>query len=150
MKRINSNNASANTIGNFYRTRLAESAPPDYVLNQEILSFLGEINKHIEPLLSGGIDEGNANVLDNMIDDIAKRAANDIEQQYATHVNLIKRLDASREGDMRESELRLKDLRQGLSETEARIEVLKRYRNRTIGAGQGRHADIQRIDLLAS
>ena len=57
------------------------------------------IDKYLESLFKGEIDDGNGDVLDNLICDMARQAEKDLDLQRTQHRDTIKSLDLRNQGD---------------------------------------------------
>ena len=107
--------------GEFSRTRLAEHSPVDYYFD-DLFAFRGELDGYVQSILKkNNIDAGNQNFLDNLIEDVVNQTVSDVQKQHAQNTGLIFDLDSSRQGDQRDTELRLEDLKRDLQSTEARL-----------------------------
>lgn len=61
----------------------------DYLLYEPLVSFQGEIDSYLEKLFAGDIDEGNGDVLDNMISDLVRQAEEYLKRQRTEHRDVI-------------------------------------------------------------
>lgn len=61
----------------------------DYMLYEPLVKFKEEIDGYLEKLFSGDIDEGNGDVLDNMISDLVRQAEQYLKRQQTEHKDLI-------------------------------------------------------------
>ena len=61
----------------------------DYLLYEPLVSFRGEIDGYLERLFAGDLDEGNGDVLDNMIADLVRQAEECLKRQRTEHKDAI-------------------------------------------------------------
>ena len=71
----------------------------DYRPYAPFSDFRGGLDGYLEKLLAGEIDDGNGDVLDNLIGDMARQALLDLEKQRADHQDYLRSLDARTVGD---------------------------------------------------
>lgn len=99
----------------------------DYVINDELLTFervidyeLGELNNN------AAIDEGNADVLDQLIEDVANRALKEIARQKAEHEISIAGLGTRYIADPIQFQRNYEDMKEQLKELDEECDDLKR------------------------
>lgn len=63
------------------------------------VEFISAIDGYLERLFQGEIDDGNGDVLDNMICDMARQAEKDLDKQHIEHGDTIKSFDIRNQGD---------------------------------------------------
>lgn len=76
----------------FYRTISYQMYYPFAIYTQNLNSYLAR-------LFQGKIDDGNGDVLDNLICDMARQAERDLDKQLTEHGDVIKALAIRNEGD---------------------------------------------------
>jgi hypothetical protein len=87
--------------------------------------FTPEINSHLDKLFQGEIDDGNGDVLDNMICDMARQAEKDLDKQRTEHGDIIKSFDIRNRGDRTAFEHELTLLQSELLENEQQTAEIK-------------------------
>ena len=71
----------------------------DYRPYAPFSAFRQELDGYLEKLLAGEIDDGNGDVLDNLIGDMARQALLDLEKQRADHQDNLRSLEVRTVGD---------------------------------------------------
>lgn len=97
----------------FESYRTVEYRPYDKLKEDKMIPRLDE---HLKKLLSGEVDEGNADLLDAILFDSAREALPDLGRQHYDHMDTIHRLIIRREAD-REDIRRIRDNRAAEYET---------------------------------
>ena len=105
----------------FSKVPYAGLHPKDYLIQNRLYEFRAELDNHIKNLFKGDIDAGNATTLDNLIDDIAVLAAEDLNRQRAEHRRLIWDLKIRYSGDERDAIQKLEDFRKELEAVEKEL-----------------------------
>lgn len=105
----------------FSKVPYAGLHPKDYQIQNRLYEFRAELDDHIKSLFEGDIDAGNATALDNLIDDIAVLAAEDLNRQHAEHRRLIRDLQIRYSGDERDAIQKLEDYKKELEATEKEL-----------------------------
>ena len=73
--------------------------PVEYKINEYFLTGLvAELDSYLDRLFAGEIDDGNGDVLDNIICDYAARAVRDVSEQKVHHEDLIVNMYHQAEG----------------------------------------------------
>ncbi len=89
-----------------------------------------ELDRRLDALFSGDIDEGNANVLDGLVFDVVRQARADLDRQLASHRDMIASLGLRPAGDSAQFTQQLgylkEDLKQNLEEQAVVIKLLRR------------------------
>lgn len=85
------------SILGFVSYRTAEYRPY-HKLSEEVM--LPMLDEHLAKLLSGEIDEGNADMLDGLIFGMAREAQSDLNRQHFDHGDMLRQLDIRRLADM--------------------------------------------------
>ena len=94
--------------------------------------FRKELDGYLEKLFAGEIDDGNGDVLDNLIVDIARQAQFDLEKQRADHQDNLRNLQLRTVGDRSQFLEARKTLAVDLDDNLIEQEALKkRLRNQT-------------------
>lgn len=75
--------------------------PVNYEVCKPFKEYKTEIDGYLEKLFKGEIDDGNGDVLDNMIMDMARQAEKSLVNQRAEHRDMIKSLDIRAKSDRR-------------------------------------------------
>lgn len=104
--------------------------PVGYVPLKEFMEFQKIIDEHLNALFAGNIDDGNGDVLDNLIRDITCKAAEDLALQKVKHNNTIHDLVRRVEGDrdvFDDEQAKLKTL---LSENDERLKQIGKKINK--------------------
>lgn len=71
----------------------------DYRPYAPFTAFRGDLDGYLEKLLAGEIDDGNGDVLDNLIRDMTCMALQDLEKQRADHQDNLRNLELRAAGD---------------------------------------------------
>lgn len=71
----------------------------DYRPFAPFTEFRKELDGYLEKLFAGEIDDGNGDVLDNMIGDMARQALLDLDRQRADHQDNLRNLELRTVGD---------------------------------------------------
>ena len=107
---------------------------------EPFVNFTADIDNYLERLFEGEIDDGNGNVLDNIICDMARQAEEHLKRQHTEHRDTIKSFDIRNKGDktafMNERIL----LQAEIEDTEQQIEEVKRRMKRDKFVGGEKHA----------
>ena len=112
-------------------------SPKDYQIKPSLFAFQAVLDQHLEIFFKGEIDEFNSSVLDNLLNDIATGAVEDINLQFIEHMQLIRNLGAKWEGDYREAQLKLEDYKAEFATTEATLdEARAKFKAINTGAKQ--------------
>jgi len=101
------------------------------------------IDSYLSKLFQGEIDDGNGDVLDNMICDMARQAEKDLERQHTEHGDIIHSFGIRAQGDRRAFAHERDLLQRTLEETEQHLaEVSGRMRRDEFSGGEkhGREA----------
>lgn len=77
------------------------------------------LDRHLETLLSGEVDDGNGDLLDGIILAAAREAAPDLVRQRHDHTEALRRLNARRSSDREDFARILEQRRQELAALEA-------------------------------
>ena len=105
---------------------------------EPFISFKPEIDGYLERLLQGEIDDGNGDVLDNLINDMARQAEKDLDKQRTEHGDTIKSFDIRNQGDKRAVKHELDLLQSEIGENEQQLADIKTRLNKDkfIGGNQ--------------
>ncbi len=90
----------------------------NYIVDQAFLEFKDEIDAYLDKLFGGDIDDGNGDVLDSLITDVARIAEEKLLQQRTEHRDTIKSFDIRMQGDILAFEKHLENLKEKLADTE--------------------------------
>lgn len=88
--------------------------PTNYKVFEPFMEYKSEIDGYLEKLFNGEIDDGNGDVLDNMIMDMARQAEKSLAKQHTEHGDIIKSFDIRAKSDRIAFEDELKLLRDRL------------------------------------
>ena len=117
-------------IGTYFRGRVpfGNSRPVDYEEYEPFVSFKPIIDGYLEKLFAAGsaLDEGNKDVVDPLIADMATKAEQHLEQQRIDHANSLNAFNTRRGGDKRAFERELETLREALAQNEKDLEDIQR------------------------
>lgn len=95
------------------------------------------IDSYLEKLFEGEIDDGNGDVLDNMICDMARQAERDLDRQHTEHGDIIRTFGIRSQGDRRAFVQERGLLQSALDETEQHLdEVRARMRKDEFRGGE--------------
>lgn len=94
----------------------------DYKNYEPFFQFRAEIDGYLEKLFAGEIDDGNGNVLDCIIGDMARQAEKDLARQRTEHRDMIKSFDIRAQSDRRAFENQLSLLKDYLAENRKKQE----------------------------
>lgn len=110
---VNDFRLRSSTVYESYRT-------VDYKLYHRLEEneMYSELEGHLERLFAGEIDDGNGDVLDNIIFGAAREALPDLERQHLDHGDTLRRFDVRHQADHHDFTLLLKELEVELSELE--------------------------------
>ncbi len=72
--------------------------PIDYKIPEDFLNKQEEIDKYLEALFAGDIDDANGNVLDNLIVDAMLKAVKNVNTQKIQHMDTIQNYDIQAQG----------------------------------------------------
>ena len=107
-----------------------------------LLHFQEDIDRHLEALFSGEIDDGNGDVLDSQISDIVRQAQTDLKRQLVEHGDVIRSFGIRASSDRCAFQAKLETLREEKTalkrEIDSLIERIKDnegmggYRNETL------------------
>lgn len=89
----------------------------DYQIYPPFADYQKEIDAYLEKLFSGELDDGNGDVLDNLISDMFHKAKQDLNRQRQEHHDAIKSFWIRFQGDRRAFENELDLLKVSLQET---------------------------------
>ncbi|MCD7756457.1 MAG: hypothetical protein LUJ09_09095 [Firmicutes bacterium] len=81
--------------------------------------FIPELNMYLEKLLSGQVDDGNGDLLDNIIFSKAREAMPDLARQHVDHADMLRRLIAHRKADCHDFSQITEERKKELEELEA-------------------------------
>lgn len=112
------------------RTPYWSYRPANYRIYEPFMEYKKEIDKYLEKLFSGEIDDGNGDVLDNMIAQMTRQAERVLDEQRTEHKDMLKSFDIRRLSDRETFENQLKLLRDSLEKNKSDQEE---YRNRMRG-----------------
>lgn len=73
--------------------------PAEYRIYDDFMFYMTDIDKYLKKLFSGEIDDGNGDVLDNMIMEMTRQAEKLLEKQRTEHRDTIKNFDIRRKSD---------------------------------------------------
>lgn len=90
--------------------------PVKYQQYKPFDEYKGEIDRYLEKLFEGEIDEENGDVLDNLIGDITRQALNHLDRQRVEHRDVIHSLHVRFESDRTSFESELRHLQEALEE----------------------------------
>lgn len=85
-----------------------------YKVYEPFMEYEQVLDEHLEKLFSGEIDDGNGDVLDRLIIDMARQAEKFLVQQRAEHRDTIKSFDIRARSDQKAFESQLTLLREQL------------------------------------
>ena len=88
----------------------------NYGVYEPFIKFKDEIDGYLAKLFSGEIDDGNGDVLDNMIFDMARQAEKSLAEQRTEHRDIIKSFDIRMKSDRDAFERELELLRTQLED----------------------------------
>ena len=119
----------AEAVQSFKRKLLYWSyRPVKYQIYPPFASLRETIDQSLARLFEGELDEGNEDVLDNMICDIARQAYSDLERQKAEHEDMIRTLCAKAEQDKAMFEREFSHLQEDLDRNRKEQETLRELR----------------------
>jgi len=105
--------------------------PVDYEEYEPFARLKPTLDDHLEKLFAGdtSIDEGNKDVIDPLIIDMAAKAEQDLNRQQTYHIDKIHSINNRRAGDKLAFERQLEQLNTALIENEKELEDIEsRYR----------------------
>lgn len=73
--------------------------PTKYRILEHFADLRTELDEYLEKLFSGSIDSGNADILDNIITDVSRKAVKELEKQKTSHCDMIKSFDIRAKSD---------------------------------------------------
>ena len=104
--------------------------PVAYKSYKPLDTLIPVLDSYLERLFNGEIDEGNADVLDNIIYDYANQAMSDISNQRVAHISIIKDLYFNHVGIVRNFEKHLEEVRMMKEMNDEEYQsILDRYNN---------------------
>lgn len=98
--------------------------PAKYQQYKPFDEYQREIDKYLEKLFEGEIDEENGDVLDNLIGDITRQALNHLDRQRVDHGDMIHSLRARFESDRSTFEDQLRHLQEALDENRSEQSIV--------------------------
>lgn len=112
------------------RTPFNSYRPTEYREYETFFNFKNEIDEYLESLFEGEIDDGNGDVLDNMINDMARQAEKDLEKQHTEHGDTIKSFEIRHRADKLAFENERNLLCAKINENECQLnEIILRIKN---------------------
>ena len=110
------------------RAPFSEYRPVDYEGYKPFLEFKPVIDGYLEKLFAAGtaLDEGNKNVLDDLINDMAGKAEQHLERQRIEHTDKIHAFSNRRRGDERAFGRELETLKEALAQNEEELDDIER------------------------
>ena len=110
------------------RTPFSTYIPVGYKILSKYSLYRLSIDVYMENLSAGELDYGNADVLDELIDDVALQAEADLDYQKAEHIGMIDNFAIRREADQKWFTLYLEQLDQKKEELSADLtDAKERY-----------------------
>jgi len=152
LKRLDTDNKPIDigVTSGFFKNPYTGLHPQKYQIPQKLYKIRPELDRHIKKLFKGDIDAGNATALDNLIEDVATSAMEDIHTQRAEHIKLIRDLGSRWAGDECDANLKLADFKKELEDTEqelAKARELFRTVNTPKKRNCSRHKDDQILEM---
>ena len=95
-----------------------------YQIYEPFMNYKEEIDRYLEKLFAGEIDDGNGDVLDSMISDMERQAEKHLLRQHSEHQDVIKSFELRMLGDRKAFEEQLQLLRELLAKNLAEQESL--------------------------
>lgn len=116
MKNINESVGSEKMVMNDFERRIPywSYRPVSYEVYEPFKEYKTEIDGYLEKLFNGEIDDGNGDVLDNMIMDMARQAEKSLNRQRVEHRDMIKSLDIRAQSDRKAFKCQLELLKEQL------------------------------------
>ena len=90
--------------------------PVRYSIMEDFKDYKTDIDDYLERIFSGEVDDGNANILDDLILDMARQAERNLSQQRTDHEDSIKSIDIRAKSDKRAFELELERIKKSLED----------------------------------
>ena len=84
-----------------------------------------ELDRYLDALFTGDIDEGNAGVIDSLVFDVFRRAKADLDRQRASHRDMIESLGLRPVGDSAQFSEQLEYLNEDLKQNKEEQAVVK-------------------------
>lgn len=100
--------------------------PVDYEILKNFENLMPVLDSMLQKLFQGGIDEGNDNVLDSIICDVAGEALLDLERQKIRHRDVIEDLRLEFLSNKAGFQQALGDAEIELKELEAELETIRK------------------------
>lgn len=114
-------NIDIGVTSGFFKNPYTGLHPKKYQIPQKLYKIRPELDRHIKKLFKWDIDAGNATALDNLIEDVATSAMEDIHTQRAEHIKLIRDLGSRWAGDECDANLKLADFKKEIEDTEQEL-----------------------------
>lgn len=111
------------------RTPYWSYRPANYKIYEPFANYRKEIDKYLDKLFKGEIDDANGDVLDNLIVQMTHQAIKVLEHQRTEHRDLLKSFDIRRSSDRKTFEKQLLLLQEDLKKNQVEQEE---YRNRML------------------
>lgn len=86
-------------------------------------NLLPVLDKHLEALFAGELDDANGNMLDSIIFAPAREAVPDLMRQHYDHADVLRRLSARRMADREDFRRILEERKRELAQLEAAHEI---------------------------
>ena len=100
--------------------------PVQYTVMRSFIELKDELDRYLDRLFKGDIDEGNADVLDNIIADHTNAALNDLAIQKSDHTDFIEAYWGNSQAMMESFEKHKATVEKHLEMIAPRIEELER------------------------
>ncbi len=108
------------------RTPFWSHRAENYKIYEPFMEYCSELDGYLEKLFEGEVDDGNSDMLDNMIMGISRQAEKLLARQRTEHRDVIKSLDMRAKSDRKAFECHLALLREQLEANKGQQE---KYRN---------------------
>ncbi len=95
-----------------------------YQIYEPFMGYKEDIDRYLEKLFAGEIDDGNGDVLDSMISDMERQAEKHLLRQHSEHQDVIKSFELRMLGDRKAFEEQVQLLKELLAANQAEQEAL--------------------------
>ena len=99
--------------------------PVNYQISERFVDLKNEIDKYLERMFEGKIDDANGDVMDNLIYDNTRIALQDIEMQKVQHDDTIRNFIIQAEGARTAFAEHKQTVESMISEVQSRLNVIR-------------------------